>query len=348
MAEELSYQLHSEFNDKYGTITRKIVRMLSENSRISISDLAKNTGLSRRTVSMRLKKIEQELGIRYTVELDYNKLGLTSPHIVFVELKEKPDYEYVEKVLKKSPIPQIAFSVKGKNAILIYGIATSTSEYVYWDNAIAVLLARYGTLAQTSEVVHTQLGFFPLRNEMLEKSSIAPKYKEMLKILNENSRVTFQELSKRLSMHFNTVAYTFNKLLKMNYIKRFTITMDKPDYVSTAAFLVKYTPKEDFEKQVLKVRRAFQSDDENTLISRYIVLAPLIGSYDHFGVGVFDDFKTATAQIAKYHKQALGNNIAYVLCYEIDKMLIGRLPLRSVDDKKDYNVIDWTVGEEMK
>lgn len=63
-------------------------------------------------------------------------------------------------------------------------------------------------------------------------------------------------------------------------------------------------------------------------------------------MGVFDNFEIAYEKIAKYHKQALGGNLGKITCMEMDRMLIGRLPVRSVDDKKDYNVLDWTVNEE--
>ncbi len=346
MAKGIDYQFHSEFNGAYTGVTRKILRLLSENARISISDIAKETGLSRRTVSMRLKKMEEELGLRYTIELNEDKLELVSPHIVLVRFKEKPDYAAVAKMLQQSHVAQFAVSLKGSDSILVYAVATSTSDYAYWDNSMQVMLSKYGTDWQPSEVVHKQLGFFPTRNEIIDKLDIEPKYKEMIKLLNENSRISFQELSKKLGMHFNTAAYNFNKLLKMNYIKRFTLTMDAPKGTSVAPFLVKYTMKEDFEKAVLKVRKAFQSDDEQPLVSRYLLLAPLIGSYDHFGVGVFDNFEIAYEKIAKYHKQALGGNLGKITCMEMDRMLIGRLPVRSVDDKKDYNVLDWTVNEE--
>jgi DNA-binding Lrp family transcriptional regulator len=346
MAKEIPFEFHSNFNDAYSIVTRKIVRILSENARASVSDISKMTKLSRKTVTDRMRKLEQEMNLRYTVELDEEALGLSSPHIILVRFDEKPDYDHISKLFKESHVPQFAVSIKGSQSMLIFGIAVSNKDYAYWDNSIQIMLAKYGMNWQPSEVVHEQLGFLPIRNEMIEKLNIAPKYKQMLMLLNENSRMSFQELSKRMNMHFNTTAYNFKKLLKMNYIKRFTITMDAPKNVTLAAFLAKYTPKEGFENSVAKIRKAFMSDDELSIISRYLFCAPLIGTHDHFGIAAFDDFRSAYDHIAKYHKQALGIHIKNVACMELDRVLIGRLPIRSVDDKREYRVLDWTVEAE--
>ncbi len=347
MAKEVSAEFHSSFNDEYSVVTRRIVRILSENARASVSDISKTTKLSRKTVTDRIKRLEEEMGLKYTIELNEEALGLSSPHLILVTFKEKPDYDAIAKMLSEQHVPQLAFTVKGsKSAMLLFGIAVSDTDYAYWDNSMQILLSKYGMLWQASEVVHKQLGFFPIRNAMIEKLNIDPKYKQMLMLLNEDSRMSFQELSKRMGMHFNTTAYNFKKLLKMKYIKRFTVTMDMPKNVSFATFVAKYTPKEEFERYVSKVIKALKSDDEQPIVSRYLLCAPLIGTYDHFGVGAFDDPKSAYDHISKFHRQVLGGHLKNIVCMDVGKVLLGRLPIRSVNDQTDWDDLDWKVEEE--
>ncbi len=346
MEAQIGYEFHSEFNDRYTTPTRRMVRMLSENSRATISEIADAEELSRRTIKERLANMEKALDIRYTIEFNEEALGLTVPHMVVVDLERKPDYEYVKKLLLKSPIPQLAFTIKGRNQIFIYAVGTTHKEYAHWDNALSVLLSEYGINWHSSEVMPRQLGFVPLRTELIDRLSVDEKYKPLLKMLNENSRATFRQMSDKLGMHFNTMVYNFRGLRKSDYIRRFTLTMAPQPNMYTMAFWVKYSPRKDLEKSAAKLRRAFMSDDKYSIASRYILCAPLIGSYDHFGIGVFDSYREAQEHLVQYHKQSLGPHLSRIFYGEVDKMLIGRLPMRSIDTKADYRVINWTAEME--
>lgn len=346
MEAPIDYEFHSEFNDHYATPTKRMVRMLSENSRTSISEVAKALTLSRRTIKERLMKAEHALDICYTLEFNEEALGLAMPHMAVIELEKKPDYDYIQKLLLKSPIPQLAFTIKGKNRIFIYAVGTTPREYVHWDNAIQVLLSEYGINGYSSEVMPRQLGFVPLRTELIDRLHIEDKYKPMLKILNENSRATFREMSVRLNTHFNTVVYNVNKLLKSKYIKRFTLTMAPQPNMYAMVFWVKYSPKKDLEKSTAKLRKAFMADDKYSIASRYVLCAPLVGSYDHFGIGIFDNYSSAYEHLVQYHKQTLGHHMSRIVYGEVDRILVGRLPIRSIDTKADYNVINWTADIE--
>ena len=54
----------------------KILKLLAKNSRLSLREIAKHSGLSASTVLNRIRKLESS-GIikRYTIEIDYEKLG---------------------------------------------------------------------------------------------------------------------------------------------------------------------------------------------------------------------------------------------------------------------------------
>ena len=44
------YEFRSGFNEKWSAIVKRITRLLSENSRLSVTEMAKQLGVSRKTV----------------------------------------------------------------------------------------------------------------------------------------------------------------------------------------------------------------------------------------------------------------------------------------------------------
>lgn len=336
------YEVESNFNKKYNLLTRKIVRLLSENSRISVAKIAKLLGVSRPTIKGRIDRLEKELGMRYTIEIDEQALGLKTPHLIEVRFKKKPDYEKIKSILTKSYVPQVVFSTEGSYDLVIYANAFSGSEYMHWNMAMMVLLSEYGVSWHPSEMAHRHLGFFPLRDETISKADIDENSKRLLIALNDDARLTFQQLSKRLGMHFNTVKYNFDKLVKSGLIKRATITMDLVKTLSFMTFFDDYTPTEGFEESSAKARRAIMFDEENPLISRYLISGPLIGSHTLFVASVFDSKASAYKNGLSYHKKMYAKHGAKRSSAEIKDILLGRLPIRSVDIKNEYKAIKWT------
>jgi len=340
---EIDVEFRSDFNEKYSLVTRKMLRILSEKSRISISELAKVLGVSRLTARNRLSKLEAEFGIRYTAELNETALNLVSQHLIMIKFDSKPDYGHIAEILKQSCIPQVAVSVKGGYDMILYAVSRSTREYAHWDKSMQILLADYGADWKPSEVVHRQLGFFPLRNELLDSLDMPVEYKGILKMLNADSRTSYRQMSRQLGMHFNTAAYNFNKVLKAGYVKRFTMTMDRPTDITLMSFFAKYKPREGYEKSSSVARKAFMSDDPYSLVSRYLICAPLIGSYDFFTLGAFDSADVAYRNDVKYHKDLFKKHGIRMAYGEIDNVILGSLPIRSIDTRKEYNTIVWNV-----
>lgn len=335
------YEFKSAFNERYSLLSRRILRMLSENSRITTSEMAEQLGISRQAVSKRIDKLENDLGINYTIEPNEDLLGLSNPHLIFVKFKTEPDYEKIRELFMSSCIPQFAAIVKGRYDMIIYANATSRDEYVHWDKSTQMLLSEYKVLWQPSEVAHRQLGFFPLRTELIEKLNLPPKEKEMIKLLNGNSRASFQKISKATGMHFNTTAYNFKKLLKHGYINRFTLTIQPVKGLTIMSIFGKYIISGNFENDAVIERRALMSDDEYSLIGRYILSAQLVGSFDWFSIGVFDDLQTAYRNGVAYYKMAMKRQNVRAEHGTIEEVLLGRLPLRSWDTNKHYNVLRW-------
>ena len=63
-------------------LSRKILRDLCTNSRSTVTELAAKYGITRKMVRSRITALEKEFGLKYTLELDYEKLGFLPLHIV--------------------------------------------------------------------------------------------------------------------------------------------------------------------------------------------------------------------------------------------------------------------------
>ena len=336
----------SRFNERYSPLSRKILRALSEDSRMPISAISKLLGATRRTVKERIARIEKELNVRYTIEFNEEALGISNPHLIVVRFRKEPNFKAIAETLRKSYIPQLAVRTKDKRELFIYANSVTHSEYTRWDKAMQSHVAKYKVFWDSSEVAHRQLGFFPLRNELIDRLGVPDKYKLMLKLLNSDARMSFQHISKSLGMHFNTVAYNFGKLLKLGYIKRFTLVCRPQKEVSLVAIFGKYSLGENFEADASKIRRVFKNDEEATAFSRYPIIAQLTGAYDFFDVGVFDSLEIGRDKFVDAYKTLLKRHLAKLQYRELSEVILGDMPIRSVDDSKAYNTLKWTLDSE--
>lgn len=338
------YEEPSRFDEQYSILLRKIIRNLSEDSRMPILELSKKLGVSRKTIHDKLAKAEGELGIKYVPEFNNSLLGLNSPHLIRIKFKKTPNYGEITRILSASHIPQLAVVTKGTYDMFIYANTTSGSEYVHWDKRMQIMLSKYGAMWNSSDVAHMHLGFFPIRNELIDRTALDQQDKNILKLLNADSRISFSDISKELNMHFNTVAYNFNKLVKEGYIKRFTLSTDLPKNSSAMAIFSKYTMSESYESDSAKSRLVYKtSGTEFPIINRYPIVLQLVGSSDVFIMGVLDDQKTAFSQVVTEYKKIFSHEDPKVEYGSVERILLGRLPFRSVDTKAEYNTIKWTV-----
>ena len=333
----------SKFDEKYSIVTRKMMRYISEDSRISILELSKKINVSRRTTREKLDNAERELGIHYVAELNEEALNLTNPHMIRVKFTKAPNYDTIAKLLASSHVPQLAVTTKGTYDLFIYANATTSSEYIHWDKKMQIMLSKYGVSWNSSGVAHHNLGFFPLRNELLDTLNIDEHQKAMLKLLNTNARISFSDISKTIKMHFNTVAYNFNKLMKSGYIKRFTVSMDMPSNATAISVFGKYILSPEYEQESARSRTVFKSSGiEFPITNRYPFVVHLVGSSDVFITGLFDDYDTTYEHVVQRFKKMFAKQQVKVEYGKIEKVILGRLPLRSIDAKKEYNVINWT------
>ncbi|HVC58490.1 MAG TPA: hypothetical protein VND15_03385 [Candidatus Acidoferrales bacterium] len=331
-------EFSSEFNAKYSLLTRKMVRLLSYDSRITVSELADQLHMSRGTAASKLGAIEKHLKMDYTLEFDPVKLGLVNPHVILVRFRKPPDYLDVARVLSQSYVTQFAARTRGSYDLLVYANAYSLPEYLTWDMRMrAQLMKKYRMEWETSTVSFNRMGYFPVRDEAIERADIAPKYGKMLKILNLNSRVPIKQLAVMLKTSYKTTIYTFNALLKLGYIKRFTVNLGGRDAISLMARFNRFIPTVDYHGVEDIVKDLFTSDDRFPLVNRTLLATNTVGSYDSFDMGAYDNFKAGYAHgVELYNKRLEKYDITKTEYGEVKDILIGKLPIRSIDAAKEF------------
>ncbi len=106
----------------------KILLKLSENSRKSFAQIARELGVSESTVYLRVKKLFDEGVLKgFTVDVDYNMLGFGVE--AFVELKPLPkSSKYVINELTKIPNILELYEVSGNYPLLAKVIARNNEE----------------------------------------------------------------------------------------------------------------------------------------------------------------------------------------------------------------------------
>lgn len=95
-----------------------ILRSLIKNSRITISQMSKEIDIPDATISNRLKKLEDDVIKRYTMILDWQKIGLEITAIIIIQT-ESEKHESVKEELSKLEEVSEVYSVSGEYDILI-------------------------------------------------------------------------------------------------------------------------------------------------------------------------------------------------------------------------------------
>jgi DNA-binding Lrp family transcriptional regulator len=218
-------------------------------------------------------------------------------------------------------VAQFAVPINGTYDMLIYANSPSFKDYIDWDRDIRrAFMLKYKMRWEQSVVVFTRIGFYPLRNELLEHIRIADEDKKMLLLLNENSRIELKEISKILKINYKTCVYRFNELVKKRYIRRFTVSMDIPKDISLMSLFAKYVPMEDPRLAKDYTRKMFTTDEQDPLVGRYAFKLSLIGSYDSFAVGAFESALMGKKRMVNKHpdpflEMTFGSYMVYEMIY---------------------------------
>ncbi len=103
--------------------SEEILEFLQKNSKLSLKQLAKKTGMPMTTAHNRIKKMEKEGIIKnYSVEVDYSKLGLSLCAYILASVKyetKKTSQEEISKKILKIPFIESVDIITGEFDLMI-------------------------------------------------------------------------------------------------------------------------------------------------------------------------------------------------------------------------------------
>ena len=128
MERTILVRCHYMFLDGLDQLDQQIIQLLTENARMSYSEIGQKVGISRVAVKMRVQTLEQK-GIieEYTTIINPQKIsGAIS---CYFEIETKPDFlmDVAELLRKNDTVTQI-YRVTGKSRLHVHAVASSNEE----------------------------------------------------------------------------------------------------------------------------------------------------------------------------------------------------------------------------
>lgn len=324
-------------------LSRKILRDLCTDSRISISDVAKKYNITWHVARERIRALEEEFGLRYTVEVNYNELGLKDLHVIRAKFVRRPKPKDLEKLFKSSRVAQFVAITKGDFDMIIFALAKDGTEYVVWEMAIEQALAKYGLYAMSSEVNVMHLGFTQITNDTIETSGIDSVYKKMLEIVNENSRISIKDIGKAMGMSEALTRYYFRHLQKTKIVKRYTAIVTKSPLKVNIAFFGNYTMRTGIENRIVRERQNYfwKQPDEFPLVNEVPLMWSMSGSDKTFTIANYSNEKEGLRYSVEAHKENFRIDNPDIKQAVVEKVIKGYIPTRNVDQKAVYTTAPW-------
>jgi Lrp/AsnC family leucine-responsive transcriptional regulator len=120
---------------KIDEIDKKILDVLHSNSRLSMSEIGRRVNLSSPSVTERVRQLES-FGLikKYTIDVDYEKLGIPIQCIIEVTVKNG-DYKTFTSFIEKQPNVEFCYRIAG--------------------NACYMLKMHFETFAKAEEFINT-------------------------------------------------------------------------------------------------------------------------------------------------------------------------------------------------
>ena len=333
----------------YTTREKLILRELSSNSRATITYLSKVAGCSRITVIKTIDKLITRLSLKFTLEVNTEKLGLSERYLLAIRLNEKPDEETLKAFFTKDDYAQCVYRTNGTFDILIYAVADSPVNYIKWETRIAESLSKYGPTIMPSRYVFSHFGFMPLNDSFVELINPDQKLddtdKGMLRLLNRDSRASYSYLGQKLGISEATARYRMFRLIKKGLITRFTVAAQLPgEGYSSIVYFINYT----FTKTTSSVSFAnarnsyFKDDDMYPMFNNFQLIFPVTGSFRSFGMVLCDTKRAAYDKAVRRHKRIYPNENIRISYGEVTECIKGLFPFRSLDIRKDYKTVSWS------
>ncbi len=226
---------------------RKILYELDANSRTSLSDIAKKTGMSKQVVAYRVQRlIDNKVIQKFLTVLDVAKLGFT-PYKILIRLrnvnKEKENeiliflknHPYIEWFASTDGNWDMNFNILANSALHLYNqlkeIETKFGDFIARMETNIMVLARFYTRDYLLERKQNDRTIKKFDNPLTfgskpEKLKLDEVDKKILQLLATDARISTSEIAKKIDISRNTVNSRIKQLEKNNIIQGYTLVLN--------------------------------------------------------------------------------------------------------------------------
>jgi DNA-binding Lrp family transcriptional regulator len=329
-------------------LSRKILRELCSDSRVGVTELSRKLGVSRPMIARHIRSLERELGLCYTLELDYKALGLVKLYLYHIKFTKRPTEEELVSFFTRSRRVQLALLTKGQFDLAIFTFQGDEEEFAIWDQNLVLGFPKCGVSARKSDIDVMNFGFIPFDANAIESSSLEDRTKKMLLILNQDSRITIRDLANKLGMSEDLATYHMQKLVKAGVIRRFTTIITKLK-CSSIIYFARYVFDEHYISGINEERKVtyFRKEAQVPVFNDFQMVLSVSGAEDHAAWISKDTIKDAMGEIVS-HKRIFRRERPKITYAVLEKPVKGLMPMRNLGIRENYVATEWVPGQMYK
>ncbi len=310
-----------------GELQYRLLMSMYENSRTPVKKIASDLGLTPYLVSKTLGDAEQKHNIIYTLELNEVGLGFTEGRVITIKFERTPNIELLKSRFRDDPFVQDAYFAMGDFDVLMYVVGSTRAEFQKWQYKLRQDLYAYKPMLKSSTVSQYNIGFFPLRGALLEKANgITPLEKNILLMLNENSRIKLKDLIEGCGSTQMKVIYALNSMVERGIIKRFTALTQNTDKKLIVAFGAALIPTPNHWDLFIKFCEELLKEDPHQITNDYSVVVDVDGALDCYNICTFADGDAMAKRGPDMRAKIWGPESPRIEKAILTEIIVGRWP----------------------
>ena len=325
----------------------KILTALSMNARIPASRLAEICGINKQKAYYHIKSLEKELGIKYILELNIERLGYLQYLILIKFEGNMPTQSELEDAISNEPRIQFAVITKGDYDLIMYLI---DEDHVKAHENLVTLRSKTPFDKYKANWILTYFAqaysFVPIRDQFITrilsdkvwfkskgarkpgKNQLKIREYNIIKELNKNSSINFTELDKLYNMSKGTSRYAYQTLQENGIIVRPTISATKTSINYIGVILIS-----NIDYSRIKENRYKLLQDEiqyDKVLNKYALLgnigAPTNGAISFLPITSEGNLDLFTQKVEKDLEGSIVKSLI------VTKIIIGALCYRRFDN----------------
>ncbi len=244
----------------------KIVSELQKNARVPISQIAKNARISKQACYYRIKRLEEELILKYKTKINSSKLGYSS-FCIYINLMNftlEEEEELIKKVTSTKTVRWVVTSTGIWDMMIALGVKTNEEFNIELKKILNIFnekLLNYETsiVLSTTDTWMKELEDIKELKEISEKETIQidEKDKKILALLKDDARLELTKIARQTNLSPEAVKYRINNLKKKEIIHSYStkLNTEKLNLVwFQVQFLLKNITDEEEKKTLSKLK----------------------------------------------------------------------------------------------